>query len=142
MNDFIPKEINTTKVNEPIRYVAKTDVGWGVPMLGIDPDDDSDLDHTGVIGKSIINFKIDGTLVKKARVRNKRGKWLPYGSGFDTELGNDTEITGIEVVGKGLIIAVHIKGGQWLNPLFTSDIDGDGAIVTSVPIDGVWIDEV
>lgn len=141
----IEKEItvNTaTTISEAVRYVAKTDDGWGIVMTGLDADDGSDLDYAGIFGMSMINLKIEGKLVKKARVKNKRGKWLPYGCGFNTELGNDTEITGIEIVGKGLIFAVHIKGGMWLNPVRTADEEGSVFIGNGAVIDGIWIDEI
>ena len=83
-----------TTIDEAVHYVAKTNDGWGIAMTGLDADDGSDLDHAGVFGRSMINFKIEGKLVKKTRIKNKRGKWLSYGRGFDTELGNDTDITG------------------------------------------------
>lgn len=131
-----------TEVEEAVHYIAKTSNGWGIAMTGLDADDGSDLDHAGIIGLPMTNFKIEGKLVKKARVRNKRGKWLKYGSGFNTELGNDTDITGIEIIGKGLLVAVHIKGGQWLNPVFTSDVEGAALLGNGSVIDAIWIDEV
>ena len=129
-------------VEEAVHYAAKSGDKWGIGMIGLDPEDGSDNDHSGILGIPITNFKIEGKLVKKARVKNKRGKWLKYGSGFDTELGDNTNIIGIEIVGKGLIFAVHIKGGQWLNPVRTSDEEGAVLITTGAFIDGIWIDEI
>lgn len=143
MTDTEKKEETTvTTTDTAVHYVAKTNDGWGTAMTGLDADDGSDFDHAGILGRSMINFKIEGKLVKKARIKNKRGKWLPYGCGFDTELGNDTDITGIEIVGKGLIFAVHIKGGTWLNPVRTSDVDGEVLVGNGAVIDAIWIDEI
>lgn len=141
MSDAIDKKGNAM-VEEAVHYVAKTNDGWGIPMIGLEADNGSGLDYAGIMGTPMVNLKIEGKLVKKARVKNKRGKWLKYGSGFDTELGDDTAITGIEIVGKGLVVAVHIRGGQWLNPVFTSDEDGVAVISTGAVIDAIWIDEV
>ena len=136
------EETTVTTIDGAVHYVAKTNDGWGVAMTGLDADDGSDLDHAGIFGTPMTNFKIEGNLVKKARIKNKRGKWLPYGRGFNTELGNDTNITGIEIVGKGLIFAVHIKGGMWLNPVRTSDDDGEVLVGNGAVIDAIWIDEI
>lgn len=136
------EETTVTTIDEAVHYVAKTNDGWGIAMTGLDADDGSDSDHAGVFGMPMINFKIEGNRVKKARIKNQRGKWLKYGSGFDTELGNDTDITGIEIVGKGLVFAVHIKGGTWLNPVRTSDVDGEVLVGNGAVIDAIWIDEI
>ena len=135
-------ETIATIANKDVYYAAKTNDGWGVAMDGLDAGDGSDLDHAGIFGMSMTNFKIGGKLVKKARIKNKRGKWLPYGSDFNTELGNDTDITGVEIVGKGLIFAVHIKGGTWLNPARTSDNDGEVLVGNGAVIDVIWIDKL
>ena len=140
MSDTMDTTIST--ITDPVKYSVKTDDGWGVTMIGLDASDDSGLDHAGIFGIPMINFKIEGKLVKKARIKNKRGKWLPYGCGFNTELGNNTDITGIEIVGKGLIFAVHIKGGTWLNPARTSDVDGEVLVGNGAVIDAIWIDEI
>ena len=129
-------------IKEAVRYVVKTKDGWGVSMTGLEADDGSDADHAGVIGLPMINFKIDGSLVNKARVRTNRGKWLPYGKGLDVELGKDSAITGLEIVGKGLIFAVHVKGGGWLSPAITSDVEGEVAVISGAAFDAIWIDEV
>ncbi len=141
MNDTDTKDVAVSTITDSVRYLVKTDDGWSIDMIGLDASDDSGLDHAGIFGKPICNIKIGGKLVKKARVKNSRGKWLPYGSGFDKELGNDTNITGIEIVGKGLVFAIHIKGGQWLNPVFTSDIEGEVLVGNGAVIDALWIDE-
>lgn len=142
MNDPDAKDVASSTIADSVRYSVKTDDGWGIDMIGVDASDGSSLDHAGIFGKPIRNIKIGGKLVKKARVRNKRGKWLPYGSGFDKELGDNTDITGIEIVGKRLVFAIHIKGGQWLNPVFTSDVEGEILIGNGAVIDALWIDEV
>ena len=54
------EETTVTTIDEAVHYVAKTNDGWGVAMTGLDADDGSDLDHAGVFGTSIINFKIEG----------------------------------------------------------------------------------
>lgn len=126
-------------ISEEPRYVAQTKDGWGVVMIGTDAEDGSDLDHTGVIGLAMTNFKIGSSKIKKARVRNKRGKWLPYKSGFDKELGDGTNITGIEIVGAGYIASVHVKGGSWLPLVRTSDIEGAVIIGENFIIDAIWV---
>lgn len=137
-------EVTNTKTTEPIYYKAKTQNGWGIGMNGLEAEDGSELDHAGIIGMPMTNFMIDGTLVKKARIRTKRGKWLDYVTEFDgkTGIGNDVPITGIEIVGKGLVFAVHALGGQWLNPVFTSDTDGEILVGSGFIIDAIWIDAV
>ena len=141
MSDTIDKKGNAM-IEEAVHYVAKTNDAWGIPMTGLEADDGSGLDYAGIMGIPMVNLKVEGKLVKKARVKNKRGKWLKYGSDFDNELGDDTAITGIEIVGKGLVVAAHIRGGQWLNPVFTSDEDGAAMISTGAVIDAIWIDEI
>lgn len=126
---------------EAVVYQAKTADGWGIEMVGTEPADDSDIDHAGIIGQSITNFKIGGRIVKKARVRNSRGKWLAYNSGMNIELGNNKPITGIEIVGSGLAYAIHVKGGQWLPRIITSDVEGE-QLATAGAIDAIWIDEI
>lgn len=136
--------IENTDVIEAVKYVAKSQNGWGIPMIGIEAEDGSNLDHAGIVGLPMTDFKIDGTLVKKVRVRNARGKWLPYGVGLDgkTGIGNGSEITGIEIVGSGLMFAVHVMGGQWLNPVKTSDVEGEILVGVGATIDAIWIDEI
>lgn len=129
-------------VENVVIYQAKTIDGWGITMIGDSDSDDSGIDHAGIIGKPMINFKIDGRLVKKARIRNNRGKWLNYNSGMDIELGNDKPITGIEIVGSGLIFAIHVKGGEWLPSIITSDIDNEVLATVGTSIDAIWIDKI
>ena len=126
--------------NEPY-YVAKSQNGWGVGMVGLEAEDGSDLDHAGIIGLVMTNFKIDGKNIKKARIRNRRGKWLPYKSSNEA-LGDDTTVTGIEIVGSGYTVSVHIMGGSWLTSMNTSDVDGEILVGNGAPIDAVWIDKL
>lgn len=123
-------------------YCAATQDGWGVDMIGTSSDDGAD--YAGVMGHPITNFSVEAKGITKSRVRNKLGKWLEYKTGFDKTkgLGDDTPITGIEIVGKGFVVAVHIKGGNWLTPSFTSDSDGEVLIGASTPIDAIWIDKI
>lgn len=126
---------------EAVVYQAKTADGWGIEMIGTEASDDSDIDYAGIMGKPITNFKIGGRLVKKARVRNSRGKWLAYNSGMNIELGNNKPITGIEIVGSGLMFSIHVKGGQWVPRIITSDVEGE-QLATVGTIDAIWIDEI
>lgn len=127
-------------------YAAASQNGWGVEMSGTEAVDGSPLDHAGIIGLPMTNFTIEGQGIKKARVRNKRGRWLDYKSTFgmnDTDaLGDGTDITGIEIVGKGFIVSVHLKGGTWLNTVNTSDKEGEVVIGIGTPIDAIWINRV
>ena len=127
-------------INVP-HYCVETANGWGIAMSGLEADDGSDLDHAGIIGMPMKNIKITAKNLTKARVRNKRGKWLGYKTGADG-LGDGTDITGIELVGKGYVYAVHIKGGQWLATMFTSDVDGEVLATNGAVIDAIWINEV
>lgn len=120
-------------------YVAKNKDAWGIEMRGTEAVDGSDLDHAGIFGLEMTNFKIEGAGIKKARIKNKRGKWLEYKEGY-TELGDGSTITGFEIVGAGYILAIHLKGGQWMTPVFTSDEEGNVLVGTGAPIDAIWID--
>lgn len=131
-----------TTIDEAVHYVAKTNDGWGVAMTGLYADDGSDVDHAGILGLVITNLRIAGKNIKKARVRNKRGKWLPYKTGANTELGDDSIVTGVEIVGGGYRVSVHVMGGQWLGAVTTSDTDGEVLIGSGAPIDAIWIDEI
>lgn len=135
-------------VKAPIHphYAIKNSDGWGAEMLGVEAMDGSDTEYAGILGLPIINFTIEAADILKARVRNKRGKWLPYKTGFGmnkTEaLGDDTPITGIELVGAGFIFSIHAKGGSWLPIIKTSDIEGDVLAIAASSIDAIWIDKV
>lgn len=133
--------IITNDIPEEAHYVAETQDGWGIAMTNTEADDGSDLDHAGVIGLSMTNFKIGSSKIKQARVRNKRGKWLPYKTGFENPLGDGTDITGIEIVGSGFVFAVHVKGGQWLGSNHTSNNEGEVLVTTGTAIDAIWIDK-
>ena len=133
-----------TKIPDEPHYVAATKDGWGTEMIGIDPVDYSNTSHAGILGLPITNFTIEASGIKKARVRINRGRWLPYKTGFNTTdgLGNDTPITGIEIVGAGYRVAAHVKGGTWLDPVDTSDKEGEVIIGGGMTIDAIWIDKI
>lgn len=131
-------------VGKEPRYAACTQDGWGVEMIGTDAVDGSDTDHAGIFGLAMTNFTIAASGIKKARVRNKRGKWLEYKTNFDKNkgLGDGTNITGIEIVGAGYIAAVHVKGGSWLPLVRTSDTEGAVIIGENFIIDAIWVDAI
>jgi len=126
-------------------YVSATKDGWGTEMVGSDTIDGADIvNYTGTMGLPITNFTIEGKGIKKARVRNKKGRWLGYSDKFDktTGLGDGTNITGIEIVGKGFIFAVHLKGGDWMKPVTTSDKEGEVLGGIGTPIDAIWVEKI
>ena len=138
-------DISTTKsISEDPRYIAATENGWGIEMIGIEAADGSDIDHAGIIGKAMTNFTVEASGIKKARVRNKRGRWLEYKTGFDKNnpLGDGTGITGIELIGAGYVASVHVKGGSWLGSRRTSDTDGEVILGSNLPIDAIWIEKI
>jgi len=139
----LEKKIQTTP-EEP-HYAVKVDDAWGYEMLGLDPVGNHDTEYSGVFGTPITNFTVEASGIKKARVRNKRGKWLPYGHNFGMNskegLGDETPITGIEIVGSGFIFSVHAKGGAWLPIVNTSDVEGEVLSIVPSQIDAVWIDK-
>jgi hypothetical protein len=122
-------------------YVAASQNGWGIEMIGTEAVDGSDLDHAGIIGLNMTDFKIECEGIRKARVRNRRGKWLPYKKNF-VSLGDGTDITGIELVGEGFIFSVHCKGGSWLASKNTSNVEGEVLGGLGSPIDAVWIEKI
>ena len=134
----------TNTISEDPRYIAATENGWGVEMIGTDAADGSDIDHAGIIGMAMTNFTVGATGIKKARIRNKRGRWLEYKTGFDKSnpLGDGTIITGIEIVGAGYIAAVHVKGGSWLGSRKTSNKEGEVILGSNLPIDAIWIETI
>lgn len=141
-------DVKKTDIKAPIypHYAIENSDGWGIEMLGIEAMDGSDIEYAGVFGLPIINFTIEAADILKARVRNKRGKWLPYKTGFGMNkaeaLGDNTPITGIEIVGAGFIFSIHAKGGSWLPVTKTSDIEGDVLAVAASSIDAIWIDKI
>lgn len=139
------KKIESTLPQEP-HYVAKNADGWSVEMSGLDAVDGSATDHTGTFGLPIINFTIEAADILKARVRNKRGKWLPFKTGFGMNaaeaLGDDTPITGIEILGNKFVLSIHAKGGSWLPAIITSDVEGEVQAVAGSTIDAIWIDKM
>lgn len=145
MIDITEKKSDYTLPQEP-HYVAKNASGWSTEMLGLEAVDGSDADHTGILGLPIINFTIEAADILKARVRNKKGKWLPFKTGFgmnDAEaLGDDTPITGIEILGNKFIFSVHAKGGSWLPSVVTSEVEGEVQVIAGSTIDAIWIDKI
>lgn len=127
-------------------YAAASQNGWGVEMSGLEAVDGSPLDHAGIIGLPMTNFTIEAKGIKKARIRNKRGKWLPYKTGFGMNsieaLGDNTDITGIEIVGSKFMVSIHTKGGSWLPSAITSDIEGEVLLTTGAAIDAIWVDKI
>ena len=144
MDTDVSKTKDQKKVYEFPHYIAKSQNGWGVDMEGTEAVDGSSIDHAGIIGLPMINFTIEAAGIKKARVCNKRGKWLDYKNGYDINnpLGDDTGITGIEIVGAGYIVAVHVKGGSWLHTIKTSDVEGEMILGANRLIDAIWIDKI
>lgn len=135
-----------TDVKTPIHphYAIENSDGWGIEMLGVEAVDGSDIEYAGILGLPITNLVLEAADIKKVRVRNKRGKWLPYKTGFDKEhgFGDNTPITGIEIVGAGFIFSIHAKGGSWLPVTKTSDIEGDILAVAASSTDAIWIDKI
>ena len=137
-----------TAIKAPIQphYAAKNSDGWGTEMLGVEAMDGGDIEYAGIFGLPITNFTIEAADILKARVRNKRGKWLPYKTGFGMNkveaLGDDTPITGIEIVGAGFIFSIHAKGGSWLPIIKTSDVEKDVLAIAASSIDAIWIDKI
>ena len=150
MNQVVVNNVkNTEKVEKNVtydapHYVAATNNGWGVEMVGTDAVDGTAwISHAGIIGLAMTNFTVEDTDIIKARVRNRKGKWLPYSNKFNKTngLGDGTDITGVEIVGKNIIFAVHLKGGNWLPPVRTSEVDGEIFAGSGSPIDAIWIDK-
>ena len=145
MSDIIDEKTESKLPLEP-HYVAKNADGWGVEMSGLEAVDGSEMDHAGTFGLPIINFTVEAADILKARVRNKRGKWLPFKTGFGMNkaeaLGDDTPITGIEILGNKFIFSVHVKGGDWLPFVMTSEVEGEVQVIASSSIDAIWIDKI
>lgn len=139
------KNTNTSKVIpvEP-HYAVKTKAGWGTEMTGTDAIDYSGTDHAGVLGSPIINVTVEAAGIKKVRVKVGRGRWLPYKAGWDKVegVGNNTPITGLEIVGAGYIVGAHVKGGNWLDPVKTTDKEGEVIIGGGMVLDAIWIDKI
>jgi len=133
------KTVTTTETNEPKYAVYTTE--WGPEFIGLDDSLGSDANFAGIFGEPITNFTVGAKGIKKFRIRTKKkGKWQPYRTGFDTSVESDgTAITGIEIVGKGFCLAVHVKGGTWLPVVNTSDKDGEVLVGNGTVIDAIWI---
>ena len=134
-------EKKTVLTEDPKYCIATKNFGWDTEMIGTEPVDGSDKYQAGIMGLPITNFTVAAKGIKKARVRNKRGRWLPYHTDYDNikGFGDGTEITGIEIVGSGYTVSVHYKGGSWARTVNTSDEDGVVLIGTGSPIDALWI---
>ena len=145
MSDINEKKIDTKLPLEP-HYAVENANGWGIEMSGLDALDGSDIEHAGILGMPIINFTIEAADILKARVRNKRGKWLPFKTGFGMNkaeaLGDGTPITGIEIIGSGFIFSIHVKGGSWMPFILTSETVGEVQAIASSSIDAIWVDKV
>ncbi len=137
-------EKKTVLTEDPKYCVATKNFGWDTEMIGTEAVDGSDKYQAGVMGQPITNFTVAAKGIKKARVRNKRGRWLPYHTTYDkvNGFGDGTEITGIEIVGSGYMVSVHYKGGSWARGVITLDEDGAVLIGTGSPIDALWIEKV
>lgn len=136
--------IKKTDIPTDPHYTSATKDGWGIEMNGLEAADGSNADHAGILGMPMTNFTVEAKDIKKVRVRNKRGKWLPFKTGFDkvNGFGDGTNITGIEIVGEGFIYAIHAKGGQWMQATKTSDIEGEVLGICASSIDAIWIDKI
>lgn len=132
------------KLSKVPHYASATRNGWISEMNGIEAMDDSDNDYAGILGIPITNFTIEADGILKARVRNRKNRWLPYKSGFDkkTGIGDNTPITGIEIVGSGFIFSIHVKGGTWLPTMRTSETEGEVLAVAGSQIDAIWVDKI
>lgn len=140
----IPTVKNNIKYDAP-HYVSASTDGWGIEMVGTDAiDNDPTIDHAGIFGLPMVNLTMEDANIVKARVRNRKGKWLPYSDKFDKSkgLGDGTDITGVEIVGKNIIFAVHLKGGNWLSPIRTSEVEGANMAGSGSAIDAIWIDRI
>ena len=135
-------ETKKIETEEPKYAVYTTE--WGPEFIGLDDELGSDADFAGIFGEPITNFTVGAKGIKKYRIRTKKkGKWHPYQTGFDKSVKSDgTAITGIEIVGKGFCMAVHVKGGTWLPAVNTSDTEGEVLVGSGTPIDAIWIDSV
>lgn len=142
MNDAHNNQTTQTVSDIPHYRTAIKD-GWGREMYGLDPADGSDNNFSGIMGLPITNFTVEASGIKKARVKVSKGKWLPYKTGYDiiNGIGNGQPITAIELVGSGYFVAVHAKGGSWLNTVTTSDVEGAVIVGGGMPIDAIWIEK-
>ena len=138
------KAPETNELDMP-RYCVFVNGSWGSEFINTDAVDDSDASYAGILGTPFTNIAIGAKDIKKFRIRTKKkGKWSAYKTGFnkDASFGDGTPITGIEIVGSGFMYAVHVSGGSWLPPVFTSDKDGETITSTGSPIDAIWIEKL
>ena len=137
------KPVHVEETEEP-KYCVFAD-SWGPEFIGTDASDDSDVSYAGILGIPFTKITLGAKGIKKFRIRTKKkGKWSKYQTGFDKQnaLGDGTPITGIEIVGKGFVYGVHIKGGSWLPTVITSDQDGEILTGSGSPIDAIWIEKL
>lgn len=137
------KVIASDETDEP-KYCVFTN-NWGPEFIGTESSDNSDNSYAGILGIPFTNIAIGAKRIKKFRIRTKKkSKWTKYITGFtkDSTFGDGSPITGIEIVGSGFMYAVHVSGGSWLPPVFTSDKDGEIITSTGSPIDAIWIEKL
>ena len=137
---------NTTHVDLPElpHYASASNNNWSSELFGTESVDGSDTSYAGILGIPITNFTLEGKGIKKFRVRNRKNKWLPYKTNFDKTIGagDNTPITGIEIVGSGFIFSIHVKGGSWLPAVCTTNKEGEILAIAGSQIDAVWIDKI
>ena len=128
--------------NEDPIYSVFNSNGWGPDFDGDYALDDSGADHAGTIGIPITKIYAYAKNIKKMRIQTRRRRWSEYMTltSVDNPLGTDgVPITGIEIVGAGYRCAVHVRGGDWLAPVDTTDVEGKALIGNNNPIDAIWI---
>ena len=144
--ELLEDSVKTVDIPEDPHYVAENSNGWGIEMLGIQALDIREYaDYAGTFGLPMTNFTIEASGIKKARVFTTKRGWCPYKTGFDKKNGlneDGSAILKIELVGAGFRVAAHIKGGSWLTPITTSDIEGSVSIGMGSPIDAIWIEKI
>lgn len=131
--------------NEDPIYCVFNSYGWGPDFEGDYALDDSGADHAGISGIPITKIYAYAKNIRKIRIQTYRRRWSEYKTltSVDNPLGtDDVPITGIEIVGAGYRCAVHVKGGSWLTPVDTSDVEGEKLIGNNNPIDAIWIVKV
>ena len=122
------------------KYACYVDGSWDNEMIGTKDPTGAGRSYAGIFGHPIQGITIDG--VKKYRVCTADSGWTDYTEGFDKSApaGDGSNIIGIEIVDAKAIVAVHIKGGIWLEPAHTSATEGLVIIGCHAPIDAIWID--
>lgn len=140
------ENVNVVDVELPElpHYASASNNSWSSELFGTESVDGSDKSYAGILGIPITNFTLEGKGIKKFRVRNRKNKWMPYKNSFDKTIGagDNTPITGIEIVGSGFIFSIHVKGGSWLPAVRTTNKDGEILAIAGSQIDAVWIDKI